>query len=246
MLTPSPAGRKPRPYDITAESLPPIVALLRDLRQTLGRWDQAHCQYEAGGERPPRVLGLAVLRRAARVAYALMPGQRDTFRGARLAPAMHGVVCYVTLDPTLPLAVRAAYNALLGLADGSDETRFGPRRWWLDGQRMALLQFLDETIATFDVFGNGPVPPDGFRWQGRECQGLGHLPYLLLDYLWDQGGRLKSATFEDVCERVWGSNDVQAETIRTCVSRLDSKLSRDGICLGLGTKHGHVVCDWEE
>lgn len=49
---------------------------------------------------------------------------------------------------------------------------------------------------------DGPFPPTGFRYKGREGRDCRPLPWRLIDYLWSQ--RDRSASFNELAEPVWG------------------------------------------
>ena len=48
---------------------------------------------------------------------------------------------------------------------------------------------------------DGPLPPDGFRWKGKEFRGLAPQPWRLIDFLWQQKGQ--QAEFAQLAEPVW-------------------------------------------
>jgi hypothetical protein len=94
---------------------------------------------------------------------------------------------------------------------------------------------------------DGPEAPDKFRWRGNVCGGLSKLQYILLDYLWNEGQRRRSIPFEEAREGIWGT-DLRDTSIKSSVSRLNTKLNRDGrpngIYLGLGTENYNITCTW--
>jgi len=47
----------------------------------------------------------------------------------------------------------------------------------------------------------GPVPPDGFEWDGVKRRGLTGVPWRLVDFLWSKRGHV--AAFDDLAGPVW-------------------------------------------
>lgn len=76
------------------------------------------------------------------------------------------------------------------------------------------LQYLKDVIAeeltskpeTNPIRSDGPFPPDGFRWQGKEFRGLSPLPWRLVDYLWLRPEQC--AHFNELAEPVWQDHEV--------------------------------------
>jgi hypothetical protein len=90
----------------------------------------------------------------------------------------------------------------------------------------------------------GPRPPDKFRWGGKVCKGLAAREYALLEHLWQGGRPLPGVTFEDVRTGIIGDGDLTDGAVKAFVWRLDHKLHRAGISLGLGVRNCHVICAW--
>ncbi|HKI35268.1 MAG TPA: helix-turn-helix domain-containing protein [Gemmataceae bacterium] len=91
---------------------------------------------------------------------------------------------------------------------------------------------------------DGPVPPNKFRWRGNVCERLSPLQYRLLAYLWDGGRRRGCVGFEELLEHVWEGKDTLRTSLKSSVSRLNTKLNTVGIYLGLATESYNVVCSW--
>jgi hypothetical protein len=88
----------------------------------------------------------------------------------------------------------------------------------------------------------GPKKPDSFEWRGHVCHDLGLCDMLLLTFLWNGGRRRQSANFEELRLDFWGHKT--DSTIRSAVSRLNTRLEEAQIFLGLGTQNYTVVCTW--
>ncbi|HEX6987212.1 MAG TPA: hypothetical protein VF170_17675, partial [Planctomycetaceae bacterium] len=58
-------------------------------------------------------------------------------------------------------------------------------------------------------YGDGPVPPDRFRWRDIEVSGITTKPFRLLTLLWEQ--RPQGATLDQVCRAVWLDENVDAD-----------------------------------
>jgi hypothetical protein len=97
---------------------------------------------------------------------------------------------------------------------------------------------------------DGPEPPNQFRWHANTCGGLSALQFQFLVHMWNRGRRRRCVSFEELLCHVWTGKDTLAASIKTFVSRLDTKLNRDarprGIYLGLGTENRNVTCTWPE
>jgi hypothetical protein len=191
---------KSRPYIITLEDLSPVVAALRDLRLDLRRWDLARTASETTGAPTPRVLGLAVIRKAQRVVRLLFPTRGDVVSRFqvwpfRASPALGREVCCIPVDPRLPLAARTAYDSLINLGNRADDSRFGPPSEWLYTSRGALLQFLDETIAALTLPSFGAL--DGEDWEE-----LRRTPQRVLKFM---AGRQR-ADVNELALEVWGKD----------------------------------------
>jgi len=63
----------------------------------------------------------------------------------------------------------------------------------------------------------GPVGPNGFRWNGRTYEGLPPVPFRLVQYLWSQENRF--ADFDDLAGPVWGDQAGEVDTSRVGSAR---------------------------
>ena len=90
--------------------------------------------------------------------------------------------------------------------------------------------------------GDGPIAPDGFRWNGKEYRGLSKKPFFALRFLWDLPCRC--AEFPDLAEPVWQDHEFtpdrsNAGTIRRELNKFFednhlpwiSKVSNGSLCL---------------
>jgi hypothetical protein len=93
----------------------------------------------------------------------------------------------------------------------------------------------------------GPFDGDSFAWGGRACKSLSKKQYDLLVFFWDNGQMMRSATYGELVERVWGSDEDTTtwSAVKSFVSRLDTRLDEDGISLGIHTQsERNVYVDW--
>jgi hypothetical protein len=139
------------------------------------------------------------------------------------------------LDPALPVEQRAR------LKDVWEQLGSHPVLQY--GNRDRLLLFLKDSIALLTP--GGPKKPGQFEWQGHVCGDLTLHDMMLLTFLWNDGRRRYRATFEELRDDFWGGNVVDS-TIRSRVSRCNTKLEEAHIFIGLGTEKYTVVCTWGE
>jgi hypothetical protein len=92
-----------------------------------------------------------------------------------------------------------------------------------------------------DISPDGPFDGDSFAWQGKVCDGLTNLEYHLLSYFWDEGRLIACANYDELKEHVWGGKEVQWSTVKSQVSRTNTKLNEEGIYLGLETDAEYYV-----
>ncbi len=92
---------------------------------------------------------------------------------------------------------------------------------------------------------DGPFDGKSFAWKGKVCNSLTPTLYRLLEYLWDGGKPMRSATYEQLVESVWGGKRVEWGTVKSTVCRLDKNLNHDGIYLNFetGTEY-YVRVEW--
>lgn len=76
---------------------------------------------------------------------------------------------------------------------------------------------------------DGPFAPNGFRWEGKEFQGLQPLPWRVVNYLWSKKPD-HSAPFHQLAEPVWNDRNVIVDsgTFRSA-RKGNSWLKRNGI-----------------
>jgi len=110
--------------------------------------------------------------------------------------------------------------------------------------RMAALLTAAELLASGGVKTDGPNTASEFHWKRKVCKGLSKLEFQFLTYMFNEGEKRQSATFEELRERVWG-DDVKDKTIGVFTSRLNTKLNAQDIYIGLTTKNYAAICTWE-
>jgi hypothetical protein len=88
---------------------------------------------------------------------------------------------------------------------------------------------------------DGPFDGNAFAWKGEVCRCLSSQQYRLMEYLWNNGRPLQSATYTNLQETVWENREVTWEAVKSAVSRLDGRLNADGIYLGFATNNNHFV-----
>jgi hypothetical protein len=161
----------------------------------------------------------------------------------RLLAGEGGWAAMPEYHPGVPPGTQAKLNELRAALLGGVPHLGNP--CWGAYDRPGVLVVLDGALAVLrGECTDGPEPPHTFRWRGRACQDLSNGQFRLLDNLWDEGGCLRHVPFEDLRRAVWGA-DIGDSSIRSAISRLDAKLNRAGIYLGLGAG-GHVVsCPWQ-
>src|SRR5262249_26137858 len=79
----------------------------------------------------------------------------------------------------------------------------------------------------------GPIPPDGFRWQKKMATGLKSLQYRLLETLWGTGSPFLALPVEGVLRQVYRGKR-NREPIRALLAlrgRTDDALGRAGVRL---------------
>jgi hypothetical protein len=92
---------------------------------------------------------------------------------------------------------------------------------------------------------DGPFDGKAFAWKGKVCRCLSPQQYRLMVYLWNEGRPRRSVTYTDLQENVWENREVAWETVKSAVSRLDTRLQEDGIYLGFETSVTyHVRVRW--
>ena len=84
---------------------------------------------------------------------------------------------------------------------------------------------------------DGLHPPDRFVWQGKEVK-LTSQQYALMACLW----KSKRATWAKVTRHVWGTDQVNPDTVDKAITRLNKKLKDSGIPFRVGrVKNGFVL-----
>jgi hypothetical protein len=125
--------------------------------------------------------------------------------------------------PPRPEPIRLEWSPQCGPAEFYDAIRFGI-----------------EHPRCLSPTPDGPGKGSSFAWRGNVCECLSPLERRLLFYLWDHGRRMRSATYQELVERVWPKR-VSWGAVKVAISRLDAKLNTDGIYLNFSTGANHGV-----
>ncbi len=215
---------------LTADDFPRLLAAVRELRNAIID-PNSGCSPDWG-----------ILTIRAGVVRRILAGET-----LETLPFLFSSADPADLDPSLPLRTRAKFGEVWRVLDAwLSFPPCAPRE--VRNQLLTCLEEAEELLAASLTPPDGPEPPDKFRWRGNVCPGLSPLQYRLLAYLWDDGGRRKCVDFGELLDHVWEGKNTLPTSIKSFVSRLNTKLNTDGqpqgIYLGLATENYNVVCSW--
>jgi hypothetical protein len=85
---------------------------------------------------------------------------------------------------------------------------------------------------------DGPIPPDGFRWQKHQATDLPAAQYRLLACLWDDGRR-SALSIATLAEQVCPKANNKVEALRSLRFRTEESLTAAHVPLEIDQRNGH-------